>query len=60
LTKGVNNSNLIGGVWNTPAIDTNGEIFKFCVNAEKVCVSRGVKIRKGAGIKKFLRNKERL
>lgn len=46
-------SDLIGGLTNDPAIDTNGDIFKFCVNVEKICVKKGVTIYKGVGVKKI-------
>jgi hypothetical protein len=46
-------SDVIGGLINDPAIDTNGDIFKFCVNVEKICVKKGVTILKGIGVKKI-------
>jgi hypothetical protein len=44
-------------LWNEPSIDTNGEIFKFCVDVEKICVKKGVKIHKGTSVNKINMNK---
>ena len=49
---------LIGGLWNQPGIDTNGEIHKFCVDVASICVKKGVTIKTGASVKKINLSKD--